>query len=157
MSKGFTLIELLVVITIIAILSAIGMAGYHIVQKNARDSKRQADLKLIQSALQQYQSDQFFYPSGSLPFGSPLTSSIGNPSPPANEKTYLNIIPKDPSGPQRIYCYRAVPYSPACDNTANNKCTNYELYAMLENPPSGSPSYNNVGCSGTFNLKVTPP
>ena len=61
--KGFTLIELLVVISIIAILSTIGMTLYSGVQKSARMSKRIQDLKAIQSALQVYYTINKSYPS----------------------------------------------------------------------------------------------
>jgi len=51
--KGFTLIELLIVISIIAILSVIGMAIYGSVQGNARDAKRRSDMDAIAIALEQ--------------------------------------------------------------------------------------------------------
>ena len=49
---GFTLIELLVVISIIAILSVIGLAIFTQVQKNARDATRMADINAIAQALE---------------------------------------------------------------------------------------------------------
>ncbi|MBI2017851.1 type II secretion system protein [Candidatus Daviesbacteria bacterium] len=49
---GFTLVELLVVITIIAILSVIGMAVFTNVQKNARDARRRSDIDAIANALE---------------------------------------------------------------------------------------------------------
>jgi type IV pilus assembly protein PilA len=50
--KGFTLVELLVVITIIAILSVIGVTIFSGVQKNARDTRRKADIDSIAKALE---------------------------------------------------------------------------------------------------------
>lgn len=50
--QGFTLIELLVVISIIAILSVIGVTIFVGAQKNARDSKRRADIDAISNALE---------------------------------------------------------------------------------------------------------
>lgn len=51
--SGFTLIELMIVITIIAILSVIGMAVYSGIQKNTRNARRQADIQAISKAWEQ--------------------------------------------------------------------------------------------------------
>ncbi len=48
--QGFTLIELLVVVTIIAILSAIGITAFGRISANARDAKRKADIEAIAKA-----------------------------------------------------------------------------------------------------------
>lgn len=50
--SGFTLIELMVVISIIAILSVIGVTMFNNVQKNARDSVRKQDIDSIAKALE---------------------------------------------------------------------------------------------------------
>lgn len=50
--NGFTLIELLVVISIIAVLSVVGMVVFTGVQKNARDARRKADIDSIANALE---------------------------------------------------------------------------------------------------------
>ncbi len=50
--QGFTLIELLVVVSIIAILSAIGIALYTGIQPKARNDRRRADLDAIAKALE---------------------------------------------------------------------------------------------------------
>lgn len=50
--RGFTLIELLVVISIIAILSVIGITVFTGVQKGARDARRRSDIKAIATALE---------------------------------------------------------------------------------------------------------
>lgn len=51
--NGFTLLEMLVVIGIIAVLVTLGFASYSTVQKKARDSKRQGDLKAAQQVMEQ--------------------------------------------------------------------------------------------------------
>lgn len=139
--KGFTLIELLITISIIGILSVIGMVAYYTVLKQGRDSKRQSDLRSIQSALEQYFADQFNYPTG-ITIGSALS---------AGGKTYLNIIPDDPTGnPQ--YSYISSPAG--CDNSAV-KCSSYCIYAKLENVSSSN--LNGCSVNESYNFAVTPP
>lgn len=152
-SRGFTLIELLITISIISILTLIGLVSYAAILNNSRDAKRQADLKLIQSALEQYHNDQFFYPFSPITFGSFLTNCIGNPSPSCLvTKTYLNNIPKDPTGNPE-YSYVAKPN--ACDNSATNKCNSYCLYAQVE---GGSVPTDISSCNDfTGRLEVAPP
>ncbi len=50
--QGFTLVELMVVISIIAILSVIGITLYSGIQKNARDTGRKGDIQAISKALE---------------------------------------------------------------------------------------------------------
>lgn len=59
---GFTLVELLVVISIIAILSTIGMAVFTGIQAKARDERRRADLRGIVAALEIYRNQNGRYP-----------------------------------------------------------------------------------------------
>lgn len=130
-SKGFTLVELLVVISIIALLASIALGIYANVQKNSRDAKRQSDLRVIQSALEQYKADQNFYPSSMvISESSSLTNNTGNPSPPLLTKTYLKRFPVDPNASTYPYKYQALPNN--CDNSART-CTSYCLYAKVEN------------------------
>lgn len=63
MKKSFTLIEMLVVIGIIGVLVGFGALSYSTVQKKARDSKRQSDLKAAQQILEQcYSVNGYQYP-----------------------------------------------------------------------------------------------
>lgn len=50
--KGFTLIELLVVVSIIAVLSTIGITVFNSAQANARDAKRRGDIDSIAKVLE---------------------------------------------------------------------------------------------------------
>lgn len=58
---GFTLLELLVVITIIGLLSSVGLASYTRAQARARDAKRQSDLTTLRNALELYYSENNNY------------------------------------------------------------------------------------------------
>ena len=154
--SGFTLVELLITITIISILSAIGLVSYTNFVKNSRDVKRQSDLKFIQSALEQYQADQKYYPlpgsgncpspgDGMLRINCPLTDTLGN-------KTYLAQIPAESQSSQPPYSYEARLAN--CDNNAN-KCTSYCLFVKLEGIP---PSFDSrCPPSSLYNFSVSKP
>lgn len=87
-TNGFTFVELLVVVTIIVLLSAIGLASYSQVNKKARDGKRKSDLEQIRAALEIYRSDQGVYPvDGSITCGGSLQQGAS---------VYMNPIPCDP-------------------------------------------------------------
>jgi prepilin-type N-terminal cleavage/methylation domain-containing protein len=78
LKKGFTLVELMVVITVIAILMTIAIVSFTRIQKQARDTKRKADIRTLQTALQAYFTEFQAYP-------------IQNPDP-ANATTSLAVL-----------------------------------------------------------------
>lgn len=87
--RGFTLIELLAVVSIIAILSAIGLATFSGSQKRARDARRMADLETVRSALELYRADNPTIGYPAVAYGAlPLTPS------------YLSQLPDDPLSTQ---------------------------------------------------------
>lgn len=53
--KGFTLIEMIIVISIISLLSTVGSSSFTNVLRNARDTKRRADLNEFVKAVKLYQ------------------------------------------------------------------------------------------------------
>jgi general secretion pathway protein G len=63
--KGFTLIELLVVIAIIGLLSTLAVVALNSARQKSRDSKRVADIKQVQTALELFYADQNGYPVAS--------------------------------------------------------------------------------------------
>ena len=61
-NKGFTLIELLIVIAIIGLLATIVMVSLNSARAKARDTRRIADIKQIQTALSLYYDKYGYYP-----------------------------------------------------------------------------------------------
>ena len=163
-SRGFTLIELLITISIIAILAAIGLMAFSTALKQGRNSKRQSDIRSIQSALEQYFADQFYYPlynvsscsNGRVAFNASSPCKLTDPS---NTKTYMNSVPIDPlsSNPQYLYVPFNYSTGAGCDNVSNI-CNGYCLYANLENASGIS---NPPDCSAPlpngYNFAVTTP
>lgn len=62
-TRAFTILELLVVIAIIGLISAIVIAILTQARADSRDSKRLADIKEIQKALELYYDDASSYPA----------------------------------------------------------------------------------------------
>ncbi|MFA6198446.1 MAG: type II secretion system protein [Patescibacteria group bacterium] len=60
--KGFTLIELLVVIAIIGLLSTLAIVSLNSARQKSRDTKRMADMRTMQSALELYANELGGYP-----------------------------------------------------------------------------------------------
>lgn len=152
---GFTLVELLIAVSIIVILVALSVSTFANFQKNSRDAKRKVDLETIRSGLEQYRADQGFYPRSVITIapGQSLTSSTGNPNPPAPTRTYLKSYPLEPGS--STYIYQANP-STTCNNSTS-LCLNYCLFTTLENSPNPTPA-RPPGCTvTTYNDYVTAP
>jgi prepilin-type N-terminal cleavage/methylation domain-containing protein len=60
--RAFTLVELLVVIAIIGLLSTVAVVALGASRIKARDTKRLADVRQIQSALDMFYNDNNYYP-----------------------------------------------------------------------------------------------
>ncbi|MDD3711848.1 MAG: prepilin-type N-terminal cleavage/methylation domain-containing protein, partial [Patescibacteria group bacterium] len=82
---AFTLIELLVVIAIIGILATLAVVALQNARKSARDAKRIADVKQIQTALELYYNDVGEYPAE-------VTSTIAY-----SNNVYMAVVPTAPT------------------------------------------------------------
>lgn len=97
--QGFTLIEIMVVVVILGILAAIIVPRIADEPDKARVVKAKQDIRVLESALQAYRLDNFYYPSTQQG----LEALVQKPSsePPAkNWKSggYMPRLPKDPWG-----------------------------------------------------------
>ena len=122
-NKGFTLIELLVVISIIGLLSTIVVASLTTVRKKARDTKRVADVKSLQLAMELY-----FDPNRQYPY------SLAALAP-----TYIPSLPKDPVS-NGDYAFSPL----------NAGCTAYHLGATLEDSTNVALSSDSDAAAGTL-------
>ncbi len=123
MKRGFTLIELLVAVSIIAVISTIGLNVFSGIQDKARDSIRKNDLQKLALALEIYYQNngKYIYEYGPQNTNTGLCSD--------NTATFYTEIapyisgsvPKDPKTKQ-TYCY-----------VAGNFGKSFRLFAKLEN------------------------
>ena len=134
--SGFTIIELLVSITIIALLSTIGMTGYQAVSKGGRDALRKTDLEQIRSALEIYKSENSAYP---------VNSDTCIPDLSALSAEYINPYPDDPKNTNFQYCY------------IQRSNLTYELCAHLENGDSSEYCDDPGACGQNCNYRVVNP
>jgi general secretion pathway protein G len=92
--RQFTLIELLVVIAIIGLLATISVISLNNARAKARDAKRVADVKQVQTALELYFNDKGHYPTETeFNSGSILSTSTNGTT------TYMAIIPSATNPP----------------------------------------------------------
>lgn len=106
MATGFTLIELLISVLIIGLLVTVSSISFSYAQKIGRDSKRVADLRVIQQALTLYYNAWSYYPGaktdgGGVFFKSSISDNSDWISKRADETDSLipkfaRALPKDP-------------------------------------------------------------
>ena len=128
--KGFTLIELLVVIAIIGILATLAVVALQQARKSARDAKRIADVRQIQTALELYFNDHQRYPSHVVA-GDPIEGDDG--------VIYMHMVPEAPTpadgscvSPYDDYFYQGVG-----DPLAEGGFSDYEILFCLGGKTGG--------------------
>jgi prepilin-type N-terminal cleavage/methylation domain-containing protein len=110
--KAFTLIELLVVIAIIGILATLAVVALQQARQNARDAKRMADMKQVQTALELFFNENGRYPTTEEWSNGTITSS-------SSHEVFMYSIPTAPS-PADGDCLEAsnsYAYIPAVDGS----------------------------------------
>lgn len=129
--SGFTLIELLVVMTIIVLISVVGILNFREASKSARDGKRKTDLETVRQALVLYKSQVGSYiTSNSYSGAGSVTATLTN----AATKYLSNPIPVDPTNASPyVYTY-----------TGNASAGTFCLCAQVEN--SSNANYG-AGCT----------
>lgn len=112
--KGFTLIELLIVIAIIGLLATLAIVSLTTAQRKARDTKRIADVKQLQNAVELYYSENTTYP---VIVAADTWSTLGTAI-----TSYITNVPIDPDNTApSVYTYGV-----------NDAGTEYFIGAVLE-------------------------
>jgi len=115
--SAFTYIELLIVVTVILVMSGVGMVSFSSFSQKSRDNRRRTDIEMIRNALNLYYSNQVggFYPTS-------LNVLVN--------EGYLDQRPTDPINRPGGYGYLPLPLT--CTNTPNNFCTSYRIDTVFE-------------------------
>jgi len=116
--RGFTFVELLVTVAILALLTAITAISFRGANKNARDTRRKAELQEIKGAIEEYRLANGMYPAVS-------DTSMDGVFLLDLQPDYLGRNYVDPtSDSTHYYEYRYVG-APGCS---------YALFSLMENP-----------------------
>ena len=126
--------------TIIAILTSIGVVSYSSVNKRSRDAKRKGDVEQLRSALEMSRADNGYYPntgSGSWNDASGLSTSLVS--------TYLPVIPSDPKSAQ-TYRYEAT-------NLSGGNYYGYCMSALIESEDPDDTCTPDDGSNHNYGVK----
>lgn len=102
--RGFTLIEIMVVVVILGILAALVVPNIMGRPDEARAIKAKQDIRVIESALNLYRLDNFFYPTTDQGLEALVTRPTGQPEA-KNWKQggYIDKLPVDPWGNAYVF------------------------------------------------------
>ncbi|HEY5442516.1 MAG TPA: prepilin-type N-terminal cleavage/methylation domain-containing protein [Candidatus Saccharimonadales bacterium] len=145
-NQGFTIVELLIVIVVIGILALLVITTYSGIQAKARNSKRQSDVKSLQTQLEAFFSQNGYYPSLTDMNGSTWLSTnmksldqnaLIDPSNPSQSKT---LVAGD--GTAKSYAYKVTQSdgSTSCESD-DTTCAKYTLTATYEGKVNGADTF----------------
>ena len=132
-SSGFTLVELLVVITILAILTTVGMVIYSGINKRARDSARKSDLYEVSTALEVNKTFESYMPLQVNQFssfqwkdsaGNAYCIATGSPADPVATSLWGETCPGG--------------FTAIAPGVPSGSFGSWKLCTFLENPDSGN-------------------
>lgn len=126
---GFTLMEMMIVVSIIMILSVIGLASFTFSRQKARDAQRKSDLSQIVRALETYANDFGSYPAddnggqisgcGASGVSACVWGDVFEATYNGANQIYMTKLPEDPQSGANYYYI----------SSGND----FELYSTLEN------------------------
>ena len=120
--RGFTLVELLVTITVISILAVIVYANVGKANPKARDVDRQADLRNLQTAIEQYKQKNGRYPVMGYTTGGGISSEADGPTYIEGlAPEFISVLPKDTTRVNPVLGYSYV---------TNTDGTSYKVMAV---------------------------
>lgn len=102
--RGFTLIEIMVVVVILGILAAVVVPRIMDRPDDARIAKARQDIRVLESSLNLYKLDNFYYPTTQQGLEALVKPPSGEPEA-RNWKSggYIQSLPKDPWGNEYQY------------------------------------------------------
>ena len=128
-SRGFTLIEILIAFTILTLLALMGFMAWQNQAAKARDARRKADIRRLNTAFEDYYGDDEAYPPADI-----LTECGGGQLKPYLEQP----MPCDPLY-HTPYCYIYDSEAPVGQE--------FRILTILEN--QADPDIGKLGCAGT--------
>ena len=162
-TKGFTLIELLVVISIIGLLTTLAVVALNSARQKARDAKRVADIKQIQTALELFYNDQSGYPAetgagrvlGSATYRCLDENGFAG-GPCSGDTMYMGLIPANPTPNGADYTYNCLQDDGTTECTSAANASKYSLTFTIESAtgsltsPNCTANQEGITCAGTF-------